>query len=246
MTQSNTPHVDLAAALQPEVLKPWVDFQYAQHASRTQALMAAFNRFLDATATGIQDDATAGRATDFVKQIKSESRATDETRTAIKAPVLSAQRLIDGEAKGLTDQLGSASREVEARLASYLRAKAAEAARIAAEEAARLQAEADAAIEAAQHVQTQDAANVAIEAIHQAQLAEQQAAAPMTEITRTRSAYGSLTGLKDNWTFRVVDIQKVPAAYLTVNEAVVKAAIKSGARDIAGLEIFNDAKVYVR
>jgi len=66
------------------------------------------------------------------------------------------------------------------------------------------------------------------------------------ELTRTRGVGGALTALKDNWVAELADITKVPAAYLQLNDSVVKAAIKTGVRDIPGIRIWNDARAFVR
>lgn len=246
MPDSNIPRVDLAAALNPAALAPWIEYQYADHAAHVGVLQARFDKFLDVTKDGIADDTMAGHATDFIKELKAASSATDETRTKIKAPVLHAQRLIDGEAKKLTDKLGSCSTVVTGRITTFLRDKEAKARAAAEAEATRLAAEAEIKIAEAQANETTETIETAVEAIEQAQTAAAQAEARPIELTRTRSVMGSLTGLKDNWTYETVDLSKVPAHLLTINDAAVKLAIKQGLRDIPGLRIWNDAKAYVR
>ena len=243
---ANIPHVDLGAALNPAALAVWLEYQYAEHTTRTTDLMEAYGRFLEVTANGIGDDALVGRATDFAKQITTEAKATDETRTRIKAPVLHAQRLIDGEAKKLTDKLNSAVATITTRITMFLRAKEEAARKASEEEAARLQAEAEAKIMEAQQSGQQDQIDTAIEAIDKAQAAAAVAEATPLDLSRVRSQMGSLTGLKSNWVYDVVDLTKVPAHLLTINDAAVKLAIKQGAREIAGLKIWNDTKASIR
>lgn len=236
---SNRPVMDLAAALAPDALAAWLEHEYAGHEARCAELAAAYERFLTATADGITDDGVTGRATDFAKVHKAELVAIDATRTRIKAPVLHAQRMIDGAGKKLTDPLRANVAEIEGRIAVYLTAKA-EAARRAAEiEAQRLAALAQ---EAMRDAEPEDA----IVALRDAQQAEALATAPTPELTRTRSLSGAMAGLRDNFVAELVDITKVPTAYLQVNDAVVKAAIRSGVRDIPGLRIWNDARAFVR
>lgn len=242
----NIPVIDLNAALAPSALLAWLDHEYAAHTARANELMGAHGRFLEATKDGIVDDVIAGRATDFAKQLKAEVKNTDETRTKIKAPVLHAQRLIDGEAKKLTDKLGLATSQVETRIAAYLKDKADKEKAVRQAEADRLAAEAEAAVEAAVLSGATEDHETAVEALGEAQAAEEKAAAPTVDLTRTRSALGSLAGLKDNWIYAVVDLSKVPAHLLTINDAAVKLAIKQGTRDVPGLRIYNDPKVMVR
>ena len=64
-------------------------------------------------AHGIRDDFIACDAADFAKDLKAAVSALDGTRTRIKKPVLHAQRLIDGEAKALSDRVMAAVAEDE-------------------------------------------------------------------------------------------------------------------------------------
>lgn len=246
MPDSNVPRVDLASALNPASLTPWIEYQYADHAAHIGVLTARFEKFLEVTKDGIRDDLMAGHATDFVKEMRAAAAATDETRTKIKAPVLHAQRLIDGEAKKLTDKVNGCSATVTARITAFLRDKEAKARAAAEAEAVRLAAEAEARLAEAQQTATIEAADAAVEAMQEADTAAALATAAPIELTRTRSVMGALTGLKDNWTYEITDLVKVPAHFLIVNDAAVKLAVKQGARDIPGLRIWNDAKAYVR
>lgn len=48
------------------------------------------------------------------------------------------------------------------------------------------------------------------------------------------------------WAFRLTDLSKVPLHYLQLNETAVRNAIKSGERNIAGLEIFQECQVAIK
>jgi len=246
-TLSNRPVLDLEAALEPGALAAWLEHEYAGHAARCTELAAAFERFLTATAGGIADDTATGRATDFARMHKAEVAAIDATRKRIKEPVLHAQRLIDGEGNKLTTPLKAQTLTIENRIATYLTTKA-EAARAAAEmEARRLAAAAQEALrEAANGDGPEGTVEEAIAALQAAQEAEAAAGASTPDLTRTRSATGALTGLKDNWVWECTDIALVPAHLLQINEAAVRLFVKQGARHVPGLRIWNDAKAYVR
>lgn len=240
----NHPAIDLAVALAPDALAAWLDHEYAEHEAAAAQITAAFERFLTATAGGISDDDVTGRATDFARVHKAELAAIDATRTRIKAPVLHAQRLIDGAGKKLTDPLKANVAIIEQRIAVYLTAKAETARREAEAEAQRLAAGAQEAMRAADDAP--ESVPEAIVALRDAQEAEALATAPTPDLTRTRSLNGALAGLRDNWVFSLVDPAKVPAHFLMLNEAAVKLAIRQGTREIPGLRIWNDAKAYVR
>jgi hypothetical protein len=246
LTRPNAPSIDLTAALDPSSLAWWIEYSYSEHAAAISALLTRFQAFANVTASGIQDDFIAGHAADFARDLKQASAALDETRTRIKKPVLHAQRMIDGEAKKLTDQVMAAVREVETRVTAYLRAKEV-AARAAAEaEAQRLAEAAHNAMLAADAINTPEADDAAVQAVQEAQIAESQATAKALELTRTRGVGGALTALRDSWTYEIVALHAVPQHMLRVNDAAVKLAIKQGAREIPGLRIFNNSKAMIR
>ena len=246
MSGSNAPVIDLTSALDPRQLEPWVDFQYAEHASAIETLMVRHGRFLQITKDGINDDIMLGHASDFAKLLRTAATDLDDTRTKIKKPVLHAQRLIDGKAKAMSDQVTAALLDVERCSMVFLKKKEEanrEAARL---EALRLAAEAERLIAEAQQSGTKEDSETAWNALDEADAAQKLADAKALELTRTRSQGGSLTGLRDNYVHKLVDITKVPVCYLQVDDVLVKAAIKSGVREIDGLLIYNDPRVMVR
>lgn len=92
-------------------------------------------------------------------------------------------------------------------------------------------AKADAKIESAEETETR--------ADLRARRADLTVNASKADRTRVRGTVAQ-TALSTTWDFRVVDLGKVPAVYMTVNEAAVRAAIRGahGLRNIPGLEIF--------
>lgn len=48
------------------------------------------------------------------------------------------------------------------------------------------------------------------------------------------------------WNFKIIDFSKIPAEFLQLNETAVRNAIRNGARDIAGLEIYQECQVAVK
>jgi hypothetical protein len=246
VTRPNAPAIDLAAALDPASLSAWIEWSYASHAAEIGALLERFVAFTNVTSDGIRDDFIAGHAADFAKDLKGAVNALDGTRTRIKKPVLHAQRLIDGEAKALSDRVMAAVAEVEARVTTYLRAKEVEIRRAAELEAARLAAEAERLITEAQQSGTKEDAETAWNTMDEADAAQKLADAKALELTRTRGLGGALTALKDNWVWSLEDITKVPAHLLQVNDAAVRLAIRQGAREVPGLRIWNDTKMFVR
>jgi len=66
------------------------------------------------------------------------------------------------------------------------------------------------------------------------------------EKTIARGGLGSSTSMRANWVHEVLDPDLIPSKYLMVNESAVKAAIKSGVREIPGIKIWNDEQAVIR
>ncbi len=243
---TNRPNLNLWNALEPEALGIFLDDKFAPCLVRFNELMAAYKRFLAATNNdGVANDVVAAKSTDFIKQLKGHIKEVEEVRTAVKAPVLAAQRQIDGKGRTLTEPMVNASVEVESRLGAFLRQKEIEARRAAAEEAARKEAEVQALLDHATETGDEAFVGQAEDVAAEVEVALKAATAPVDELTRLRASFGTAS-LRDNWVYDVVDITKVPAAYLQINDAVVKAAIRSGVRQIDGLVIRNEPKAAIR
>ena len=241
---SNTPIIDLYSALEPEALALWLTDRFIPREARCIELMEANKRFLEATKHGIATEDVAGKATDFARMLSAEVKEIELTRTAIKAPVLLAERQIDGMGRKFSEPLVAAKVEVEKRVTVYMRARDQEIRRVAAEEAARKEAEAQALMD--QATEAANAGDFEAEDEIVAHAAEVATAAPPPEPVRLRTQIGSTTALKDSWVYEVVDIAKVPSAYVQINDSVVKAAIRSGTRHIPGLTIKNEPKAAIR
>lgn len=52
--------------------------------------------------------------------------------------------------------------------------------------------------------------------------------------------------VRNVWNFRVVDLSKVPVEFLQLNSVAVREAIKTGVREINGLEIFQECQVAIK
>lgn len=52
--------------------------------------------------------------------------------------------------------------------------------------------------------------------------------------------------VRNVWNFRIVDLSKVPVEFLQLNSVAVREAIKAGAREINGLEIYQECQVAIK
>ena len=240
----NVPSIDLYAALEPEALDVWLTDKFAARDLRSRELLASYKRFLAGTTAGIPSDDVAGKATDFARMLSAEVKEVEATRTDIKAPVLAAERQIDGMGRKFSEPLVAAKTEVEKRVTVFMRAKEADLRRVAAEEAARKEAEAQALLDQAAEAAADGDEEAEAEIIEQAEAV--MTSNPVFEAPRVRTQLGSTVALKDNWIYELTNISAVPAAYLLLNETVIKAAIRSGTRAIPGLTIRNEPKANIR
>lgn len=237
----------LVALPEPEILVAVWSREHAALLARRDQLLAAMARFQAAHGAGIADEATAGKAADFVLLLEREAHHVEEVRKSVKAPILAAGRTLDRLLKTETsDRLAEAAAWVARLLTDFQLGK------IAAERAARAQA-ALAARQAADAVavaaQTDTAlCEQALALDHAAQQAEIAATAGMAALARTRSESGAVADLKEEWTFELVDIAEVPRDWLMVDERKVRAAIRGpdGLRSIPGLRIHPEPRTTVR
>jgi hypothetical protein len=165
------------------------------------------------------------------------AKRADGARVAEKDPYLVGGREVDAFFKAPLDRLDRIKKVMTDRASIYQR-KVADAAREkAAAEAKRLRDEEAAA----------KTADMAKEASQAAKAAEQTAAAPVADLTRTVTQSGILAGAKSSWVFEVTDWTAIPLEKLRpylkheAIEAAIRAAVKIGERDLAGVRIFEQA-----
>jgi hypothetical protein len=189
----------------------------------------------------VVDRDSAGKAGDLRDMITKAENKLADIHTTQKAPYLAAGRAVDEIKTGIASTLARAKALVKDKIKAYLKEEEAKAAaeqrrleEIAREEARRAQ-EAQTAQAASEHQQK------ANEAITQA--------SAVAEAPKVRGDYGSVVGLKDNWVGTVTDYTLAFAAVASnakVREAIdkaIQAMVRSGAREIPGVEIINDRKV---
>lgn len=209
----------------------------------------------------IANDDSAGKVSDYIKQVTSCSKALDTARVGAKEPFLEGGRTVDGFFKSYTDPLAALKKRIESKLGAYLREKEAaerrrreEEARKAAEEAAAREAETMklAEVEGLAPAVANAALDGAVAAQATAEQAQKAAEAKPAELARTRGDFGSLATLSRQWTFKdlnrdAIDLEALrPHLPLDGLEKAVRAAIKAGAREIRGVTIYEDAKASVR
>jgi len=212
----------------------------------------------------LETDEDAAATTDFIAQCQSHIKKAETAHRHEKEFFLKAGRIVDAFFKRRSTRLTSAMAPAVGRLKAYRqqvaelaamrheearRANDAEARR-AAEEEAEYRAEADRLALAAQTpAERQCAAEQLLLADAAATRAEaaQRVAAAKIEPTHIRGDYGSTAYVRKSWTFEVVDLDRVPRDYMSLDIDVVREAInKDAVRDIPGLRIYQTETLHVR
>lgn len=207
----------------------------------------------------VTDDDGLGVIGDLVKDAAMLARKADSMRKAEKEPHLTAGREIDAFFATFTDRLDRIRKVFEAVATDYQRAKAAEARRKAEDEARRLREEEERQREIARRAEEANRAKTAAKADDRAEDAAEKAAAAealanasAAELTRTRSASGTLATAKTEWTFEVVDLDAIPLdrlrPYLRRDdiEKAIRQFVRVGHRELPGVRIFEDVRAAFR
>ena len=212
----------------------------------------------------IDSEENAATATDFIAQCQAHIKKTEAAHRREKDLFLKAGRAVDAFFKRRCDTLNAALAPAVSRLKAYrdelarAEARRHEAARCAAAEAAhRAAAEADEHRAAAERLagdsQSLEGRRGAAEALRLAEEAAARATAAgehamaVLEPTRIRGDYGATAFVRRNWSFEVVDLDRVPREYMSLDVTVVREAItRDGVREIPGLRIFQAEALRVR
>lgn len=227
--------------------------------TRAEELLGAASR----VPAEIKDEETAGNVGDFIKQIAAAIKNGEGSRVKEKEPFLAGSRTVDGFFKAITDPLDKAKRTIEERLTRFLRVKA-EAERKArqkAEDDARKEADrlAEIARKAEAAAKTDKGLAKAIEADTRAQTAaadlaqaEKKTDAKPADLSRNRGDLGSVASLRTFWDFKGLDVATIDLEALRYHlprsgiETAVRSLIKTGVRELKGVEIFENTAAAVR
>ena len=212
----------------------------------------------------LESEEDAATLTDFIAQCQTHIKKAEAAHKKEKELFLKAGRAVDAFFKRRCDKLTAALAPGVSRLKAYrdqvalLERQRHEAARRAAEEEARRAAAAAEEHRAVAERLAREAQNLgdrrhaaeelqlAEAAAERAAIAGREAKAPL-EPTRIRGDYGATAYVTRSWTFEVVDLDRVPREYMSLDVEVVREAItKDGVREIPGLRIFQTESLRVR
>lgn len=207
----------------------------------------------------IADDVTLGKFGDLVRILSKLDKQAQDARKAEKEPFLNAGREVDTFFSSLSAKIADPKSVLLSRQTAYLSAKEAAARKIAEEEAARARVAqeeatrvANAALDAGNTDTAMEALSEAAQADERASVAEATVAAKPADLVRTYSLGGSVSTLKKEWTFEILDAEKLDASklwqYVSLAEKqkAIRAFVKAGGRELAGVRIYEAAKASVR
>lgn len=215
---------------------------------RTDDLIAAADEWLRKVPE-IGDDDTAGKASDFLDQLRAEFKAAEAERKAEKQPHADAAKAVDEAYKPIKTRLEKAAEAIKKLLTPWLAKKQAaedEARRRREEEARKAEEEARRKAEEAAKAKSIDAEIEAEEAAERASAAAK--AAEREANAKVKGDFGRTVALRTTYRGVIEDHNKALAVYATdplIVEALEKAIgrdIRAGKRVIPGVKIIQEQK----
>lgn len=178
----------------------------------------------------------AEKMTDLVKYAKQQKTKSEEARKALVKPLNDHVKFINNEFKTAQEPLTEVERIGRDKLNAFQR----EQDRIAREESERRRRE-----EEEQRLKEAEEAQAAGDEEKVEETLSRDLPEEKPKTTPTRGNFGS-SSTRRVWKHKLVDLSKVPDEYKMLDERKVKDAIRNGARDISGLEIYEDVQTVIR
>ncbi len=238
-----------------EILQGAMNEKHARVLDGAAKLIEAAVRIPDV----IEDDETAGKASDYIKMVTGCRKNIETIRVSEKEPHLKMGRLVDGFFKVKTDLLDNAMTRAKRPLDNWLKKKAAEEQARRNEEAARLRRESEEQAAAAALLEKAKLQPQAESMLDQAQItaavadkADKAAEAKPAEMAKSRGDSGALATLRTRWVGELTDIGTLDLEALRfhINPDALQKAINSfvaaGGRKLHGGKIYEKSETVVR
>lgn len=238
-----------------EILQQALQDNNAALLAHADALAEAANRI----PAEITDDETAGRASDYIKQVTAAAKKLEAVRVSEKEPFLQQGRLVDGFFKKIDLALAEAKQKALRPLDAFTKRKAEDERKRLRDEAEAARAKAEAEQAAAAVLEQQNAITAADDMLTQATITdigaarlEKLAEAKPAEMSRTRGDEGALASLRTVW---VGELENIGALDLEVlrhlispdaYQKAINAYVRAGGRELRGAKIFEQSTTVVR
>lgn len=243
----------------PEEIREVLTADHDALLKRRDELIEGFGRSPET----VDDSETAGKVSDFVKQIAASIKKTDATRTDAKEPYLAGGRAVDGFFNPIKTDLEKAKAALTKRVTVFQQREADKERRIRAEAEQKARQEAEAAAKAAREAAAKleqetdldaaiEAEAAAATAQKAADKAKREADAKAADMSRSRGDYGSVASLRTRWTGEVVAREKLDLEALREHipadalEKAVRSFVKAGGRNLRGASIYEDTSSVIR
>ena len=224
-----------------EAIRARLTDEHQNIVARVDELEASAKRMPDE----VKDEAMASKFTDTGGFVMACRKAAAAARKAEKDPYWEGGKTVDAFFNTLIARLDVLKGQVQRPLTAYqLKKEAVERrcreaeAKAAEEEAARL----------AEEAKGDEDLDVAVIAEEVANKAAKEATAPAADLSRSRGEYGTQSSLRKRWTHRITHKGSIPLDQLREHftddsiDKAIRAFVRSGGRELAGVKIFQEAK----
>ena len=185
----------------------------------------------------VQDEVTFAGAADFLSKVKVRIKRLDAMKEDLTRPFADALKEARNKFKMMSEPYEQMEASLKSKMNAYIQLKEAQAQKEAYE--AKLKADE----ENNKRILEQKEAEAKGEPVKEVEMVEAaQVEAPKTQV-RTESG---MAYVQKRWKARITDEKIVPREFLGVDQVKVNDAIKSGVREIPGIEIFEESTVAVR
>lgn len=204
--------------------------------------------YAEAEALTVDSEAAKGQAVTLLSGISRIKADAELRRTALVKPHNDHVKAINGLFRDVLASVDKADGLTRGKMLTFTREQERRAVEAAAA-AQRQRLEAEARLKEAERAEAAGHAGVAEQLLEGAVAAEQGAKAAQAQAVLPPKTVATAAGaatVRKVWTFKVVDLEQVPRAYMTLNETAVRQAIREDVREIAGLKIYQDETLSVR
>jgi hypothetical protein len=203
----------------------------------------------------VTDKTTQDKALITAKKIKEFEKAVEERRTELVGPLNEQVKKINAFAKQIIAPLKNGELHLKDQLIAW--EKKLEVERIEAQkrlDAEKRKREAELRAEEQRQAEEQKALESVFGEIDQFEVEQKRAeedrkrflAQDELDKKEKQIANDRVKGTQKVWDFKIIDPLLVPREFLIVDEKMVRAAVKAGVRQIAGIEIFEDTRISIR
>ncbi len=218
----------------------------------------------------VKNDEGLAVATEFLGDLKGRIKEIDDARIAIVKPIGDSVKKINNAFKMRIDPLQKIEKTLKGKAKVYVEERdkkvREEAERLqkikeaaekkAQKEADRKTKEAEDARKKVENAKNDKAREKAEKEAEKAEEAAEEAEAAKEEIEneavevevapKSVRTEGGLMSTRKVWKFVIVDVEKIPKGYMTIDEKRINQAIKNGTREISGIHIFQDTQIAIR